>query len=146
VNNRTTKRRGAVALSVRIGGLLLATAMLVPMGIATRLQPSRSGMGTHHQLGLPPCSMRLMFGMRCPSCGMTTSWAHLADGNLWAAAESNVGGASLAFFAAWLVTIGMRTTWTGRFPSNGTLRRVTVVMIAIATVTLVDWLVRLVAG
>src|SRR5436309_15713317 len=28
---------------------------------------------THCQLGLPPCSFKLMTGKPCPSCGMTTS-------------------------------------------------------------------------
>lgn len=37
------------------------------------LEPSRDGVGTHQQLGLPPCGFLTMTGYPCPSCGLTTS-------------------------------------------------------------------------
>ncbi|NBO19844.1 MAG: DUF2752 domain-containing protein, partial [Proteobacteria bacterium] len=40
------------------------------------LTPDARGLGTHEQLGLPPCGFYLWYGLPCPSCGMTTSWPH----------------------------------------------------------------------
>ena len=34
-------------------------------------------MGTHQQLGLPPCNFVTLTGYPCPACGMTTSFALL---------------------------------------------------------------------
>src|SRR5947209_2100708 len=54
--------------------LALVTAGTVLIGLlatAACLTPSPRGMGTHQQLGLPPCTVVQWFGVRCPSCGMT---------------------------------------------------------------------------
>src|SRR5690242_10680262 len=59
--------------------LLLAAGGVLAVMLATawRLTPSPRGLGTHQQLGLAPCTVEQWFGMRCPSCGMTTAWAHV---------------------------------------------------------------------
>jgi len=53
----------------------LAAALLL---IARLLRPSADGVGTHRQLGLPPCAFLHFTGIPCPSCGLTTSVAHAA--------------------------------------------------------------------
>lgn len=129
--------------AIRFGCGIGAASAIVLLIVAGTLQPSRSGIGTHHQLGLPPCSLRMLAGIRCPSCGMTTSWAHFMNGNLIASAKSNAGGTMLAFFAITSVIIGARIAWTGRLPTVGTQRNYTLFLVAIAVVTVADWLVRL---
>lgn len=106
---------------------------------ASRLQPSPSGLGTHHQLGLPPCSIRLLFGIRCPACGMTTSWAHFANGNVIAAAQSNLGGLMLAVYSLGCVAIGLRLLVNGCMPSSRVIQIATIALASIAMVTLVEW-------
>lgn len=81
---------------------LIAWSLLLLGGflLASRLDPDPRGYGTHQRLGLPPCSLRMMFGIPCPSCGMTTSFAHFTRGAWGSALRANSGGALLALFCA----------------------------------------------
>ena len=129
------------AIRVLAAGFLLTLSVLLI--VASRLEPSESGLGTHHQLGLPPCSVRLLWGIRCPSCGMTTSWAHLTKGNLFAATKANVGGVLLAFCLLSSVVPVTRMIRSGQMPSPLLIRNATVVLIGVVLVTLADWAIRL---
>jgi len=86
--------------------VLVATLTLL-LGVAAWLQPDPSGIGTHQQLGLPPCTSVSLLGIRCPACGMTTSWAWMIRGRLDRAISCNVGGAILFLSAGisipWLI-------------------------------------------
>ena len=119
---------------------------LVPLGllvVATQLQPNPAGLGTHQQLGLPPCSFRVLLGIRCPGCGMTTSWAYFVRGQWGASMSVNAGGFLLA--AAGLATslIFTRSACSGRLPGVNTQKGMTLVLLGIAIVTLIDWASRL---
>jgi hypothetical protein len=46
--------------------------------ISLLLEPDPRGYGTHEAFGLPPCGLKLLTDIPCPSCGMTTSFAHAA--------------------------------------------------------------------
>ncbi len=52
--------------------------------------------GTHRQLGLPPCSMLLVTGIPCMTCGMTTSFSLLMHGDVTAALRANWAGVFIA--------------------------------------------------
>lgn len=127
-------------IGLAVLGLLLGTMLLV----ACWLVPETSGRGTHQQLGLPPCTFVLLFDSRCPSCGMTTAWAHVVRGQFVRAARANSGGMLLALSALvvtpWSLTSAVRGRLTGRLPSEATLA---IVAVAIVVTTLVDWLIRL---
>jgi len=46
--------------------------------IGAWLKPDPSGLGTHTALGFPPCGFYTITGIPCPTCGVTTSFAHAA--------------------------------------------------------------------
>ena len=127
--------------------ILLVVAGMVPIGLlvtAGCLQPASEGLGTHQQLGLPKCSMRFMAGIRCPSCGMTTSWSHMMRGHVLQSFASNSGGALLALATLvggpWAVISGFRGRWLGGMPNEWWFAGISV---AIMAVTLTDWGIRL---
>jgi hypothetical protein len=124
------------------GGVLVALLIT-----ASRLTPSPRGMGTHQGLGLPPCTIVQWYGVRCPSCGMTTSWAHLTRGHLVAALRANSGGTLLGLAAfvtgPWLVASGLWGRWLVAPPHEWITLAVGLAIIA---VTLIDWSIRLTFG
>jgi len=63
---------GAFLLAIVFAGGCLV------IGISIDLEPSPEGFGTHRQLGLASCGFRASTGIPCPTCGMTTSFAHSA--------------------------------------------------------------------
>ncbi len=125
----------------------LALGLLALLAVAALLKPDPRGLGTHQQFGLPPCTFRFLFGWPCPSCGMTTSWAHVVRGQLIGALKVNVGGTLLATLAVvavpWLMLCAALGRWLGRAPESIV---VAWVGSAILLVTLIDWGVRLATG
>lgn len=125
--------------------LVLAGGFLLSLLIVARwLEPSPRGLGTHQQLGLPPCRFQEMFGRRCPACGMTTSWSHLTRGQVVAALTVNTGGTLLAILAMitgpWLLLSGLRGRWWGEPPHEFV---VVILCVVVTLVILVDWMTRL---
>lgn len=118
-----------------VGGTLLSL-----LAMAAWLRPDPSGLGTHQQLGLPPCSFRVLLQIRCPACGMTTSWSHVVRGQLWSACRANVGGTLLALVAIivgpWSLLSASYGRCLGKPPAGWLLL---VVTLAVVLVTLVDW-------
>ncbi|PQO43376.1 DUF2752 domain-containing protein [Blastopirellula marina] len=122
-----------------LAGLTLAGLLVT----AAMLKPNQQGLGTHQQLGLPPCSSRVWFGVRCPACGMTTSWAYLTKGNVFRSIQSNAAGFLLGLgamaSAPWLLMTALRgRPWLG-YPNE---IAALVVMCGIAAVMVAEWLYR----
>lgn len=89
--------------SDRVVALVLALIALAVLIVASRLTPSGAGHGTHTQLGLPPCGMYLATGRPCPTCGMTTAFAALAEFHVWEAFTIQPFGALLGIATATFV-------------------------------------------
>ncbi|MCS6977955.1 MAG: DUF2752 domain-containing protein [Gemmatales bacterium] len=84
---------------VRLTLLGVAVAIAGVFAVAAWLRPSSAGLGTHRQLGLPPCSFYIVTGgVPCPSCGMTTSFCHLVRGQILESLRANPVGTLLAGF------------------------------------------------
>jgi hypothetical protein len=94
--------------------LLIGGGCLALLITAAILQPSPTGLGTHTALGLPVCAFQQNFGIPCPSCGMTTSWAWFARGNLAASLWIQPMGTLLALLTAFAVWAGFYIAITGR--------------------------------
>jgi Protein of unknown function (DUF2752) len=130
-------QRGRSLLSV------LGLGLIAGFCLAATLQPDPRGYGTHRQLGLPPCTVRLLLGIPCPSCGMTTSFAHLMRGQVADALRANPAGLLLALACAalvpwcWLSVFYGRACWIER-PDVAAF----IVLGSISAVAVVQWVVR----
>lgn len=95
----------------------IGLAVVAILVLATRLTPNGDWMGTHRQLGLPPCGFVVATGYPCPTCGMTTAFALAVRGRFLAAARAQVAGCML-FFG--VVGAGIAACWcvvTGCYPA-----------------------------
>ncbi|MCR4410847.1 MAG: DUF2752 domain-containing protein [Thermoguttaceae bacterium] len=137
-------RQAALQDQSRRWAALLGVGLLVPLVVARLLEPDPRGRGTHEQLGLPPCSSVALLGVPCPTCGMTTAWAHSVRGHMVEAFRASAAGTLLAALdlaaALWLLASALCARWLGRPPTplwgawlaGGVLG-----------VTLIDWALRL---
>lgn len=109
------------------------------LAVAGTLTPSESGKGTHQQLGLPPCTFEVWFRLPCPTCGMTTSWCHLMNGNVAESWSANPGGTCLAVLSAlagiWLLVSAVRGRQLLAVPANA----ISAAVYSVAAITLMDW-------
>ncbi len=82
------------------------------LGLAASLTPDGRGFGSHQQLGYPPCTSVVVFGYPCPTCGMTTSFAHLVRGELIASFQAQPAGflLGLATIASAAVSVSVLVT------------------------------------
>jgi len=140
----TTDDRTHLGRWTRRALVLAAAAIVGVLGVARRLEPDPSGMGTHRQLGLPPCGFALLTGRPCPSCGMTTAFAWSARARPVRAWQANPAGALLAlacpFVAAWL----LGSAALGRPWGTATLERPLIgLVVATLAISLLAWLPRM---
>jgi hypothetical protein len=125
--------------------VLVAGAGLLGLLFASRwLTPDPRGLGTHEQLGLPPCGFYLWWGVPCPSCGMTTSWAWLVQFEFAEAFTQHAGGALLGIFSfalgGWMVLSAIRGGWLGGWPSSVVWA---VTMASLTFAILISWIGKL---
>jgi Protein of unknown function (DUF2752) len=104
-------RLGLVAVAAGLIALFIAAAWIDPYGPGG--QPQR--LGTHAQLGLPPCNFLRLTGYPCPSCGMTTSFALLVHGDVANSMRANAVGTLLALgllaTIPWSLVSAARARW-----------------------------------
>lgn len=62
--------------------LLPLAGLALIVTFAFFVEPDARGFGTHEKLGLPSCKMMDWFGVPCPGCGVTTSFALASRGHL----------------------------------------------------------------
>jgi len=69
-------------LGYRLGAGLVGLVCLSVLVIAGYVEPDAEGVGTHEQLGLHACGFYERTGYPCPTCGMTTAFAHVVRGHI----------------------------------------------------------------
>ncbi len=103
-------------MSPRLIAAATALALLALLSVAASLDPDSRGLGTHEQLevmGLKKCPFLVSTGHPCATCGMTTSFAHAAEGNLWASFLAQPFGSLLAVASATGFWIALHVAITG---------------------------------
>jgi len=98
----------------RIIATLFALGCIALLALAAWMVPDPSGVGTHRQLGLPPCSSVMLFGRPCPTCGMTTAFAHTVRGHFLQAVHAQPAGFLLAIATAVGAGLAFSVALTGR--------------------------------
>ncbi len=83
--------------------IALACLSGLVLTIARVLSPSPNGLGTHQQLGLPPCFFHQFTGIPCPTCGMTTSFAYTVRLQFYEAFVTQPFGMLVCILAALLI-------------------------------------------
>ncbi len=126
--------------------LLLACIAIVLLSLftlAAGLTPEPSGIGTHEQLGLPECGVIRMWGVRCPTCGMTTAWAHVAQGEFRQGLSASMAGSMLAVLAlptaVWLLASATLGRWCYLLPWANLVFPLLATLVGLA---LFEWMVR----
>jgi Protein of unknown function (DUF2752) len=115
------------------------------LAVAAWLKPDPSGLGTHQQLGLPPCTWLMLWGIPCPTCGMTTSWSCLLEGDIAGSLQANPAGSLVALMAVVLATGLGWSAWRGSWVFLVTAGKAwTAAVLGMATLMLVFWIGRLV--
>lgn len=114
----------------------LALAALAVLITAAWLTPSNEGHGTHEELGLPSCMWAAKFDQPCMTCGMTTSFAYAADGNLLGSLKAQPMGMLLAIGTSvgfWVALyVGLTGSRIGAMAGRAMTTRVLVIFAALA--------------
>lgn len=87
----------------RVVAGVLGLVLLGMLCVGAALSPSPAGHGTHEQLGLPACGFYVSTGQPCPTCGMTTAFAHAAHAEPVQSLLTQPMGAILALGASVMV-------------------------------------------
>lgn len=142
--NRLQRNKSATLSWYQRFSLIAGSGVLIAMLVtAALIRPDPRGFGTHQRLGLPPCTFLRLTGVRCPSCGMTTSWSHLVRGHVFRSFQANAGGMLIGItcglLAPWALISGVRGRWLWRPISEWMVAGWVIVLLA---VTLIDWGIR----
>jgi hypothetical protein len=116
------------------------------LAVARWLTPHPSGMGTHMQLGLPPCGFLYLTKLPCPTCGLTTSFAYMARLQFTSALHAHWLGPPLFALTAITVVYSVWACVTRMPPAKAIERlRVARLLVIIAAAALAVWILRVAA-
>jgi len=99
---------------VRVIGAGVCLSCAVLLVVAAILTPNPAGVETHRQLGLAPCGFLVVTRLPCPTCGMTTSFAHMVRGQAVRSFVAQPLGALLSLVVMAAVPLGAWMAITGR--------------------------------
>lgn len=142
VTPATTERKTPRAVYFGVAGGCFAVLIA-----AAWLTPDPRGFGTHEQLGLPACISNQFLGLPCPLCGMTTSFALMADARFGQAFATQPAGASL-FIGTIIMAAGALVSGVAGFVPPLVLRVATMRSMSMLAVALMlaAWAYKIVYG
>lgn len=142
------KSESAKRLEVRLwsGLIFFLSSLLLAVGLY--LHPDAHGLGSHQQLGFPPCGLYATTGVPCPTCGCTTAVAHVAHGHFLRALRTQPFGAAVGFLALAGTLLGfiglVSARWVG--PQPFTLQwHYKAILIAGVALLLGGWIYKIIA-
>lgn len=101
--------------AVRLWSALIFAPSAFLIGVARWLQPAPGGVGTHRQLGMPPCAVLHVTGVPCPMCGCTTAVSLVAHGQWLRAIWTQPFGAAVGLAALGGLALSVIGLATGRW-------------------------------
>jgi hypothetical protein len=107
-------RPQTVTFTTRLTALAVALLALAPLVVGLNIAPASAGVGTHRSMGFQRCEFLARTKLPCPSCGMTTSFAHFSRGNWLASFYVQPGGFALALTCGALFWASLYMFITGR--------------------------------
>jgi hypothetical protein len=106
--------RSRHAVLDRAVAAVVALACGVVLGIAVWVEPAPTGYGTHTQIiGLRACVWITAADLPCPTCGMTTAFAHAARGRFISSFLAQPMGFVLALTTATAFWLSLYIALTG---------------------------------
>jgi len=140
------KSQNETSLSAVSRWMLVGISMLILLLLisAGGLEPDSRGWGTHVQLGLASCMFQEWTGELCPTCGMTTAWAHAGHGQFVSAMRVHLIGTLLWLGVVgaipWLLCTAVKGHWVVVEPHGKTILLIST---ALLIVLVGEWLWRL---
>ena len=86
---------------------MVLTVALGILATALWLDAAPTGLGTHQQLGLPPCGFLASTRLPCATCGMTTAFTHAVHGRLFTSLITQPAGMVMAMLTAIVAIISL---------------------------------------
>ncbi|MBK9128389.1 MAG: DUF2752 domain-containing protein [Phycisphaerales bacterium] len=111
---RRVERRQANESRLVAGLALLACAAVLVTAVL--LPPDPRSYGTHERVFGGPCGFLVVTGLPCPTCGMTTAFAHVVRGQLLSALRAQPAGFVLAVLTILAVPWSLVAMVRGRWP------------------------------
>jgi hypothetical protein len=123
---------------------LTALCVIAVLALAVILTPSPAGTGTHTQLGMAPCTVLVLTGYPCPSCGLTTCFAHLVRFQVLDAFRANAAGVLIFLVLVVLLPVSVYAM-VRNMPVLSTLvfLKGDTVLALICAVMIIDWVVEI---
>jgi hypothetical protein len=132
---------------VRVKALMVLGGCLALLAVALLLKPDPSGVGTHTRMGWPPCTMLTITGYPCPTCGMTTAFAHAVRGQWLSAFHAQPAGFLLALGTMMVALFSLGAVISGRaWAINWYRISPGRAVVAVVAVVLLSWAYKVVAG
>lgn len=127
-------------LTLVLGGVIGISLLAV----AATLQPQSAGYGTHQQLGLPPCSFQMWFGIPCPSCGGTTAFAFFVRGEWIRSMQANAAASLLAMCCVIGAPWSFACAWKRRYIGvPDMVITLVIILFSLALIAIVQWIGRM---